>query len=458
MFEGTSLGRTLADVVGGAIAAAVLVIVVMIWRSGPSYEDASQPGRLGAAGAPTTSREDLARAIERMEARLAADASDRGAAILLADALMRQARVTGQAALTHRAVPHLERLLRAVPSDYEARRMLATVYASEHRFRDAIREGDRARVERPDDPWNYGIIGDSHLELGEYEEAFAAFQHMLDLKPSAAAYSRVSYAFELQGRLGDAIDSMRLAVDATNPRDPESIAWFRAHLAELYIQVGRVPEARLEYAWAERAFQRHPFVRAGVARLKEFEGDDTGALAMYREAFDEIGTPELAVAIGELYERGGRRDEAERMYAAAEARWRSGGAAEQDHLARFLADHDRHVDEAVRLAEDSASTTRDIAAHDALAWAYFKAGRLAEAHAAVQRALRTGTRSVAILYHAAIIHAARGDREGARRLLSRVPSNTCGTLRISSAVEALRARLDTSRVVALRQADSLQVP
>jgi hypothetical protein len=92
---------------------------------------------------------------------------------------------------------------------------------------------------------------------------------MLDVKPTSAAYARASYALELQGKLPDAVEAMTLAVDAANPRDPESIAWFRAQLGNLYVKAGRLPEARLEYAWAERVFPGHPFAREGIARLPE---------------------------------------------------------------------------------------------------------------------------------------------------------------------------------------------
>ena len=34
--------------------------------------------------------------------------------------------------------------------------------------------GPRARDMRPEDGWNYGVIGDALLELGEYDEASPA--------------------------------------------------------------------------------------------------------------------------------------------------------------------------------------------------------------------------------------------------------------------------------------------
>ena len=81
-----------------------------------------------------------------------------------------------------------------------------------------------------------------------------------------------SYARELRNELPDAIAAMELAVDAANPRDPESVAWLRGQLGSLYLKAGSLPKARLQFAWAERTFPGHPVVRAGSARLRAVEG------------------------------------------------------------------------------------------------------------------------------------------------------------------------------------------
>ena len=81
-------------------------------------------------------------------------------------------------------------------------------------------------------------------------------------------------------------------------------------------------------------------------------------------------------------------------------------APEPKNLARFLAEHDRKIPEAVTIAEKAATERRDIFTEDALAWAYFKAGRVAAAREAIAQALRTGTKDADILAHAkAIQHA-----------------------------------------------------
>ena len=232
---------------------------------------------------PMTSRDGLQQTIDTMEARLRARPADSRSAATLADALMRQVRITGHAGLVLRAEQALLRVLRDEPADYEARRMLATVYLSEHRFRDAIREAGRARDERPRDDWNYGVMGDGHLELGEYDEAFASFKQMMDLRPTAAAYARVSYALELQGKLDAAIEAMRLSTDATPPTDLESIAWHHAQLGDLHREAGQLDRAAIEYAWAEHAFPGHPFAELGSARLAEAKGDLAAAARRVRE-------------------------------------------------------------------------------------------------------------------------------------------------------------------------------
>jgi tetratricopeptide (TPR) repeat protein len=357
---------------------------------------------LGAAGAPTTSRDDLTRTVVQMEARLASKPDDAAAAVTLADALLRQTRVTGNAALTWRAERVLDRVLAAQPDHYFARRMLAAVLLSQHRFRDAIRTAERALQTRRDDAWLYGVLGDAHLELGDYDQAFAAFDTMAERRPDAAAYARAAYARELQGDLPGAIAFMRMALEATSARDPESLAWHRAQLGHLYLAANQPAAARREFRHADFAFPDHPLAVEGLARAMAAEGEYAPALARVKLLLARTPSPALLALSGDLLSALGRTDEAETQYRLAEAAWQT-DAPEPAKLALFLADRGRRVDEAVRLAEGAAADRADIFTADALAWAYFKAGRLGDARTAIARALRTGTRDRAIRRHADVI-------------------------------------------------------
>ena len=95
------------------------------------------------------------------------------------------------------------------------------------------------------------------------------------------------------------------------------------------------------------------------------------------------------------------------------------GLRQPDRLARFLAERGRNSTEAGTLAEEAATSRRDIMTLDTLAWSYFKAGRLTDARRASDEALRLGTRDARLLYHAAEIVAASGDRTAAKVVLDR---------------------------------------
>ena len=392
----------------GIIAAVAAMVAVANWRDARrSHAASTRSLSLGTRGAGT-GRRDLGQRIVDLRAAVAARPEDVGAAVMLADALIRQTRITGNTGLAIEAEAALKRAFSADPANYDASRELGSLLLSQHRFREAIAVGEKNRAVRPYDAINYGVTGDGHLELGEYDEAFAAFDRMMALRPSAASYARVAYARELQGNLTGAIEAMQLAADADAPDDPEALAWHHAQVGDLYLRLGKTHEAESAYVAASHAFPGHPFAMMGYARLLALRGEQSSALALLQELARTAPTPDLAARTGDLLARLGRRDEAERQYALAEAGWRV-DAPEPRNLARFLADHDRKVPEAVAIAEKARVERHDIFTEDALAWAYFKAGRVADAREAIARALRTGTADADIRAHAKAIEAAAGE-------------------------------------------------
>jgi len=378
------------------IVLAVLALIVRANRQERRFaREHEQPAAVDRPGAATVSRDGLQRTIERTRAELRRNPANVRAAVPYADALLRQARVSGNAGLGLEAERALKQVLHEEPLEYEARRMLGAVYLSEHRFRDAILEAQRARDLRPRDDWNYGVMGDGYLELGEYERAFDAFQRMMDLRPTAGAYAPRGVCARAAGQLEAALRAMQLSTDATPPNDLEALAWHHAQLGDLHRQLGRLKEAAHEFAWADHIFPGHPFAALGTARVKEAAGDTAGAAQAYEAIMAHAPSPDVAERLGDLYRALGRSDAAARQYALAETGWRV-DVPQPALLGRFLAEHDRNVDEAMRLAETAAADRHDIFTEDALAWVYFKAGRVADAAAAIRRALRTGTKDQTI--------------------------------------------------------------
>jgi tetratricopeptide (TPR) repeat protein len=409
------MSRTMRAIfVAAAIAAGAAAAVVPHLRSrGPSA--ASELMRLaapaiGMPGAPPTSPGGLRQRIADMEARLQRRPNDATAALALADALLRQARATNDGRPTNRAAVVLRAVLNEDPGQYDALRLLGAVYLSQHRFRDALETGRRARNLRPSDAWNDGVIGDALVELGEYDSAFDAFDTMVSLRPGADAYARVSYARELRGDLAGALEVMQLAASATTAHDAEAKAWYTAHVGELYLRLGRLADAEREYRRAAFFYPNYPHAVVGLGKVKAERGELDAALTIYREQFERTPTLDLAARIGDILAGRGATAESERYYELAEVLAGPPPAQSEASLALFLAEHDRKLSDALRIAQAVANTRHDIMTDDALAWTLFKMGRIGEAFVWWQRAMRTGTRDERILRHGEAIQAALNGR------------------------------------------------
>jgi tetratricopeptide (TPR) repeat protein len=294
--------------------------------------------------------------------------------------------------------------------------MLGAVLLSQHRFRDAIEIATRARAFNEHDAWNYGVLGDAWLELGDYQRAFDTFDEMMRRRPSAAAYARVAYAKELQGDLKAALHLMRMATDATSSHDPEGQAWHHVQVGDLLFKQGKLSAARREYDHAAFIFPDHPMAAEGHARVMAAERNFAGALAIYEDLMAKGQLPHLAARAGDMHARLGHQADAAKMYALAENGWRF-DTPEPAALIGFLAARDRAIADAATLGERASMSRQDVMTMDAAAWAYFKAGRVDDALKASTQALRTGTRDRSILYHAAAIHRAAGDLPKARMLI-----------------------------------------
>ncbi len=400
----------------------------------------------GSPGGSSTSRAALDATVTTMRARVAKVPGDAKSAVLLADALLRQTRVVSNAGLAIEAEQALQGAISAHPDDYDAHRMLAAVYASQHRFRDALSEANRCLLSRTDDAWVYGVIGDAHIELGEYREAFDALDRMAAHRPNAASYSRASYARELQGDLEGALRFMRMATEATSAQDPESLAWHYAQIGHLLMEIGQTDAAERMYAHADYAFPGHPFAAEGLARVAAAKGQYAAALEIVNRSLAQAPTAATLGLAGDLLITLGRPDDAERQYRLAEAAWQS-DTPDPPRLARFLAERGRRLDDAVRIAESAVADRHDIFTEDALAWAYFKTGRFDQASEAIKHALSTNSRDRVMRYHAAAIARATGHVDEARRLLAEaLDGSPRFDLVAAPAATVLRAALDSPTI------------
>ena len=372
--------------------------------------------------------------------------------VALASAFMRKARESGDPGYYGRAQAAVARALLLDPDHYEALRVVPWVRLGLHDFRGALAAAERARVVEPDDWWNYGTLTDAYAELGDYPHAVEAAQRMVDLRPGLPSYTRAAYLRALYGDRAGAIAIAKLAVEAASPRDPEGRAWALVHLGHEHFAAGDLVAAARAYARALDVFPDYYLALGGLGRVRAAEGRLREAIDLYRRAVAHVPAPDLIAALGDVYEAAGDADQAERQYALVEYVGKVAEAVGTTYgrqLALFYADHDRHPEEALRLARLEAAGRGDIYTDDTLAWACYKSGRLAEAARAAHRALRLGTEDAMLHYHAGAIAAALGhERIAARHLRRALGLNPHFDLRQAPRARAALAVLERAALAA----------
>ncbi len=338
---------------------------------------------------------------------------------LLAAAYMQKAREAEDFSINAKAMEALDRSLKVEPDNYDALKLRAKLLLTFHRFEEALEVARRVQSSNPRDHDNYGAMTDALVELGEYTSAVEAAQRMVDLRPDTASYARVSYLRWLHGDTNGAVEAMRLAAEATSPQDPERMAWCHVQLGEALLNSGKRADAEREFDRALFIFPEYGMALSAKARARVAASDLQGAAEIYRREQEREPSADAALALGDLYAKAGRRDEAAKQYELFESLERENAAAENDmhHLVSYWTDNDKNLDEALALARKERERRKDIYTCDTLAWALYKKGLFVEAKAAMDEALRLGTRDARLHYHAGMIAHSLGDRAAAARHL-----------------------------------------
>ena len=335
---------------------------------------------------------------------------------LLGLAYQQRARETGDPTYYTKSDGVLRRALRLAPADLLAISGLGSLELSRHRFRNALAYGLRARALSPTTARDYGVIGDALVELGRYRAAFAAFDRMAALRPSLDSYARISYARELQGNFGGAVEAMRLALSAAIG-EPEAAAWTHVQLGKLFWSRGRIAAAAHEYRAALAAFHGYPYALDALAVAEAARARLRSAIGLAQRAVDAIPLPQYVTDLGDLLRAAGRNRAARRQYELIGVIRRllvANGVKTDLETALFDVDHGIDLRGSLALARRAEAQRPSIDGDDVLAWALARNGRCAEARGWSQRALRLGTQDALKFFHRASIEACLGQRATAR--------------------------------------------
>jgi tetratricopeptide (TPR) repeat protein len=359
--------------------------------------------------------------VRALQERLRKNSRDARSYSLLGFAYQQRARETGDSSYYPRAAGVLRRARVLAPRSHLTTSGLAALALSQHRFGDALGLSRRARSLAPHAARNYGLIGDALVELGRYEEAFRAFDHMSRLKPNLASYARISYGRELLGRPQGAIQAMKMAAQAAGGQS-EPAAWSHVQLGKLYFAHGRLEPAEREFRHALFAFPGYVYALDGLARVEAARGRSGRAIGLARQASDAVPLPEFVTTLGDLYWAAGKWTLAREQYAvvaATERLLRANGVRNDLENALFRVDHGIDLHRTLVLARAAQRERPTVFADDTLAWALARTGRCEEALQHSKQALRLGTRDAGFFFHRGMIERCLGHRAEARGWFAR---------------------------------------
>ncbi|RAY13528.1 hypothetical protein DPM19_19850 [Actinomadura craniellae] len=385
---------------------------------GRGFED-PPPAPVPAAALDRISGADLGRTIGRLQERLRARPDDADSWSTLGLAHVEQARLTADPSHYPRAENALRRALRLRPAgDEQVRTGLAALAAARHDFPAALREADLALAVNPYGTRAHAVRVDALVELGRYDEAWAAVRRADSLRPGIPIFTRYAHVLELRGDPGRARQVLERAAESATDRT--DVAYVAAQLGDLAWSRGDLAAAGRHHAAALRADPSSLAALDGRARVRAARGDAAGALADRTALAGRAPLPGYVAALGELHEAQGRPDRAREQYAVMDA-WqalaRTNGVGTDLETALLGADHGAKA-AALQAARAEWSRRRSIHVADALAWALHVNGRDREALPYARQAARTGFRDARFLYHRGMIERSLGRTADARRSLT----------------------------------------
>jgi tetratricopeptide (TPR) repeat protein len=317
----------------------------------------------------------------------------------------------GGHALAEDAIACLES---ARPRDAESILLRGHLRHQQHRFREAESLARQAVAMRGS-TLDYGLLGDALVERGRLNDAFTAYQRMVDLRPFYQSYVRAAHVRWLQGDLEGASTMTRLAIDSASPRDPEARAWASARLAFYELESGRLPQADRAADAALTIQSDYAPALAMKGRLALARGDARKAAGFFRRAVGVRPDPDYQWALADTLREAGEAAEAATVEFEIA---RTGAARDPRTFAIYLATRGERPADALELVERELEERADPFTLDAHAWALASAGRREEARARIAEAVASGIPEARLLLHAGLIAADAGQTSDAQRWLT----------------------------------------
>ncbi|WP_081768493.1 tetratricopeptide repeat protein [Hymenobacter swuensis] len=357
-------------------------------------------------------------AISGLLARLRSKPDDNQARVLLAEAYMQEARVTGDHPYYDTAAMKLlDEALRQEPENFEALCCKASLSLTQHHFSEGLAVAEKAVAINPNNAFVYGLLCDANVELGRYPEAVRMADKMNQVRPDLRSYSRVSYLREIHGDLPGAIEAMKMAVQA-GYAGLEQTEWARVTLGHLFETTGDLTQAEQQYQLALAARPHYAYALAGLGRVAQARQQYPAAIAHLEEARSIVKDYAFTEELAELYQQNNQPAEARKMAQEAIAMLAdAANEADENEAMGHYADRELayayvktgELDKALKHAKIEYDRRPDnIDVCETMAWVHYKRGEYKDAEQYMKTARRTNSRNPTLLCRAGLIATKNG--------------------------------------------------
>jgi len=252
-------------------------------------------------------------------------------------------------------------------------------------YAEALLQAQALNKRMPDDVETYGLLVDANLGLGNYKEAEAAAQWMLDLrigKADSAGYLRIARVREVFGDLDGAYESAKMAFQRVPPNEPALRVRILAEAGRLSWLAGNTREAEPTLNEALKLDPNYAPALETLARIRIAQKKYDEALALLRRGYQADSQTRLLFTIAETLRKSGDQPGAAQAFAAfeqkAKAEVKQPANANRELIDYFAAVRHQPA-AALAIAKEEMTRRHDIATLTAYAGALEQNGQTAEA-------------------------------------------------------------------------------
>jgi tetratricopeptide (TPR) repeat protein len=337
----------------------------------------------------------------------------------LALALSRRARETSDVKYYDRAEEALKQSFAISPDNFDGARTRVWLLLGKHEFPSALEEAKKLNRRMPDDIMTYGFLTDANIELGNYKEAEAAAQMMLDLRAgNMPGLTRAAYLRELFGDVEGSLQLMNMALQSTAPGEVEDAAWILTQMAHLELSVANLSDAERNLQKALALFPGYHYALGNLAKVRIQQARYEDAVALLQQRYAAAPHAENLFDLAEALQLAGRTVEAKKAFAEFEQK----SLAETNRkdnsnreLVFYYADYAHAPAQALQVAKREFAWRHDVFTLDCYAWALHVNGQDEQARKQIQAALSVGIRDPKLMRHADEIAPAMGVKMAAAR-------------------------------------------